>query len=166
MGVMDKMKDAGSRKVTDRAQVLADIALQLSRISDALAACAEEERSLDTESLRATRKTLKATQKTLTDLAWQLEEESVGQETTDIADGETVRLRQAVLENLYRRGPALFPELAAATLSLPDEIRPVLQAMEREGLVQIQALRGWETVSLTARGREAVRNAQGGTALR
>lgn len=133
--------------------MLADIALQLSRISNALAACAAEESSIDTESL-------KVTQKTLSDLAWRLEVESVGQETTDMADGETVRLRQAVLENLHRRGPALFPELAAATLSLPDEIRPVLQAMEREGLVEIQTLRGWEMVSLTPRGRDAVRNTE------
>lgn len=82
-------------------------------------------------------------------------EEAGGQKT---ADEETASLRKAVLENLHRRGPTLLPELAAATLSLPDEIRPVLQAMEEEGLVEIQTVRGWDVVSLTARGRNAIRS--------
>lgn len=136
----------GSKGTADTVRLLADVARELSRISGALAARAEEN-SPEAESL-------KASQNALADLARQLEGETADEET---ADQETVRLRQAVLENLHRRGPALFPELAAATLSLPDEIRPVLQAMEREGLVEIQTLRGWEMISLTARGREAVR---------
>ncbi len=82
-------------------------------------------------------------------------EETRGQET---ADQKMTRLRKAILENLHRRGPTLLPELAAATLSLPDEIRPVLQAMEEEGLVEIQTTRGWAVVSLTTRGRDAIRN--------
>lgn len=152
MGVMDKMKAGSSREVTDTAQVLADIARELNRISRALAACAEEN-SPEAESL-------KASQSMLANLARQLEEEALGQETTGRAEQETARLRKAVLENLHRRGPALFPELAAATLSLPDEVRPVVQAMEQEGLVEIQTLRGWEMVSLTARGRAALRNTE------
>lgn len=64
------------------------------------------------------------------------------------------RLRREILDALKRGGPALFPELAAATLSLPDEIQPVLQDMVRDGLVEIQNLRGWKRVSLTARGRQ------------
>jgi len=138
--------------MADTARALADIARELSRISRALAVRAEEN-SPEAESL-------KASQSTLANLARQLEEEALGQERADLADQETARLRRAVLENLHRRGPALFPELAAATLSLPDEIRPVLQAMAREGLVEIQTLRGWEMVSLTARGRDAVRNTE------
>lgn len=146
------MKTANPQETTHTVQAaLADIARELSRISAALAARAGEN-SPEAESL-------KASQNALANLAQQLEEGALNQETTHPAAQETTRLRKAVLENLYRRGPALFPELAAATLSLPDEIRPVLQAMEQEGLVQIQVLRGWETVSLTARGREAIRNA-------
>ncbi|MBC7226572.1 MAG: hypothetical protein H5T61_05005 [Thermoflexales bacterium] len=141
----------GSKRTADTVRLLADVARELSRISSALAACAGEN-SPEAESL-------KASQSALVDLARQLEEEAVGEETAGLKDQETARLRQAVLENLHRRGPALFPELAAATLSLPDEIRPVLQAMEQEGLVEIQTLRGWELVSLTARGRDAIRSA-------
>jgi hypothetical protein len=149
---MDEMKARNARGVTNRAQVLADIARELNRLSRALAACAEEN-SPAAESLRAS-------QSALANLVHELEEEALGRETTGSAERETARLRQAVLENLHRRGPVLFPELAAATLSLPDEIRPVLQAMAREGLVEIQTLRGWEMVSLTARGRNAVRHTE------
>ena len=147
---MDEMKAESSRKVTVTAQVLADIARELNRISRALAACVEEN-SPEAESL-------KASQSALANLARQLEEGTSGQETTHLEEQETALLRKAVLENLHRRGPALFPELAAATLSLPDEIRPVLQAMQREGLVEIQTLRGWEMVSLTERGLDAARH--------
>lgn len=153
------MKTVNPQETTHTIQAtLADIARELSRISAALAARVGDD-SPEAE-------TLKASQNVLANLAHQLEEGTLGQETPQPEKQETARLRKAVLENLYRRGPALFPELAAATLSLPDEIRPVLQAMEQEGLVEIQALRGWETVSLTAQGRAALRNAQGGTALR
>ncbi|MCS7179199.1 MAG: hypothetical protein RML46_10620 [Anaerolineae bacterium] len=136
--------------LSQTARALADIARELSRLSQVLAACAEES-SPEAESL-------KAAQQTLTDLAGQLEEQTTDQEASGQGEQETARLRKAVLENLHRRGPALFPELAAATLSLPDEIRPVLWAMQQEGLVDIQTVRGWEMVFLTARGRDAVRN--------
>jgi hypothetical protein len=70
------------------------------------------------------------------------------------------KLRREILDTLRRVGPALFPEPAAATLSLPEEIRPVLQAMEREGLVEIRTLRGWQLVSLTDRGRREAGSAR------
>lgn len=42
------------------------------------------------------------------------------------------------LDALARGGPALPIELAAATLSLPEEVQPALEAMDREGLIQIR----------------------------
>ncbi len=150
---MDEMKAGSSREATNTAQILADIARELNRISRALAAYVEENPS-EAEGLKASRSALASAARKLE----QLEKEALSRETTESAERETARLRKAVLENLHRRGPALFPELAAATLSLPDEIRPVLQAMQREGLVEIQTLRGWEMVSLTKRGRDTVRH--------
>ncbi len=136
------------KRIADTVRLLADVARELSRISGILASRAEEN-SPEAEKL-------KASQEALANLARQLEEETRDKET---ADRETTRLRQVILENLHRRGPALFPELAAATLSLPDEIRPVLQEMKQEGLVEIKTLRGWDVVFLTARGRDAIRSA-------
>ncbi|MCX8068379.1 MAG: hypothetical protein N3B68_11350 [Anaerolineae bacterium] len=149
---MDENRAGETRERVDTARLLAEVVRDLNRISQVLAACVLEN-SPEAEGLRAT-------QNTLADLAQRLETGAAGQSQGSArpTDQETVRLRKAVLENLHRRGPALFPELAAATLSLPDEIRPVLRAMEQEGLVEIQKVRGWETIFLTARGREAARN--------
>lgn len=172
-----------ARKSADRSQVLADIARQLRRLSIALEAYAREDspgvtehvevgRSLLVDAARWLEEEALALKKVDEKTARRLEEKALAPEEVDEetaqrleeealapeeVDEETVRLRKAVLKSLHQRGPALFPELAAVTLSLPDEIRPVLQAMEREGLVEIQRVQGWETVSLTARGRDAVR---------
>jgi predicted transcriptional regulator len=133
-----EMPTGSSGEITSAAQALADIARQLSRLSSALAAYAKG----DTPEAEA----LTASQQALDRIARKLEESPT--------EAEAQRLRREVLHTLLRNGPALFPELAAATLSLPDEIRPVLQAMEQEGLVEIQTVRGWQRVALTARGRE------------
>ncbi len=135
---------------TDVAQLLADVVRDLNRISRFLAAYVQEN-SPEADDLKATREALGS-------LARRLDEEAIGWRTAQAEKGETARLRQAVLENLHRRGPALVHELAAATLSLPDEIRPILQEIQQEGLVEIQNVRGWDTVSLTARGLSALRN--------
>jgi len=118
---------------------LAEIARELGRLTEALAARTQ---GSEAEALQETREALNR-------LAQQLENRPADEEEARRAS----RLQKAVLEALRRGGPALFPELAAATLSLPDEIRPVLQEMEREGLVEIRTLRGWQLVSLTDRGR-------------
>jgi len=74
-------------------------------------------------------------------------------ESQEIAD--TARALADIARELSRLSSAL-----AATLSLPDEIRPVLQAMEREGLVEIRTLKGWQLVSLTDRGRREAGSAR------
>jgi DNA-binding GntR family transcriptional regulator len=125
--------------MADTARALADIARELSRLSSALAACAKGNPA-DVEVLTSSQEALDRISRQLDD--W----------TTSSTSGQE-KLRQEILDTLRRDGPALFPELAAATLSLPDEIRPVLQAMEREGLVEIRTMRGWQLVSLTDRGR-------------
>ncbi len=62
-------------------------------------------------------------------------------------------LRQEILENLLRKGPALPIELAAATLSLPEEIQPVLEGMVKEGLIEIRETGRGRLVTLTLQGR-------------
>jgi len=136
---MGVMKAAESQEMADTARALANIARELSRLSSALAACAKGN--------PAEVKALASSQEALDRISRQLDDW-----TTSGTAGQE-KLRQEILDTLRRDGPALFPELAAATLSLPDEIRPVLQAMEREGLVEIRTLRGWQLVSLTDRGR-------------
>ena len=76
------------------------------------------------------------------------------QETGAAAQAEELaRLRREILENLLRKGPALPIELAAATLSLPEEVQPVLEEMEREGLIAIEELESGRLITITARGR-------------
>ncbi len=125
------------------ARSLTEIARELGRLSEALADCAR----------RGDTRTLRETPEALARLSHGSEERP-SREAADAEARRMARLRQAVLEALRRGGPTLFPELAAATLSLPDEIRPVLQTMEQEGLVEIRTLRGWQLVALTARGRQ------------
>ncbi len=133
-----EMQTGNSGEITGAAQALADIARQLSQLSNTLAAYAKGN-SPEAEALTTSQHALDRITRAL--------EESP-------ARAEAQRLRREVLNTLLRNGPALFPELAAATLSLPDEIRPVVQAMEQEGLVEIQTVRGWQRVALTARGRQ------------
>lgn len=66
---------------------------------------------------------------------------------------QTALLRQEILENLLRKGPALPIELAAATLSLPEEIQPVLERMVKEGLIEIRETGRGRLVTLTLQGR-------------
>lgn len=66
-------------------------------------------------------------------------------------------LRQEILYNLLQKGPALPIELAAATLSLPEEIQPVLDMMQKEGVIEIRETGRGRLVTLTARGRDEAR---------
>ncbi len=136
---MGVMRTVNSQEMADTARALADIARELGRISGALAARVKGN--------PAEAEALASSQEALDRISRQLDEWP-----TSGTPGEE-RLRREILDTLRRSGPALFPELAAATLSLPDEIRPVLQEMEREGLVEIRTMRGWPLVSLTERGR-------------
>ena len=128
--------------LSETARALSEIAEQLQRVSSALAASVEGE-STEAEALGAS-------QEALADVARRLENWQAQEHTS--AD-----LREKLLNVLARGGPALPIELAAATLSLPEEIRPVLVAMEKEGLVNIREVKGGQLVTLTARGRSATR---------
>ncbi len=94
---------------------------------------------------------LKSSQEKLENISRELKQ---AKGTAETGSPRSEQLRRDILRVLRRGGPALFTELAAVTLSLPDEIRPVLQTMEREGLVEIRTLHGWQQVVLTARGRQ------------
>ena len=67
------------------------------------------------------------------------------------------RLRREVLTVLYHRGAMLPIELAAATLSMPEELQPVLEELERDGLVEIHEGRPGYWVDLTPKGRALVK---------
>lgn len=124
----------------DVVQTLDEISRQLSRI------VANYRSVPQAEALRSSQEKLESVSRELRNPR--------AKETAETKGRSPERLRREILGALQRGGPALFPELAAVTLSLPDEIRPVLQDMERDGLVEIQTLRGWQRVSLTARGRQ------------
>lgn len=120
---------------------LAEIARELERLGTALAECAR----------RGDARTLREVQKASAQLSQRLGELHNRGATEARRTG---RLRRAVLEALRRGGPALPIELAAVTLSLPDEIQPVLQEMERDGLIEFRDVRGGRLVALTGRGRQ------------
>ena len=60
-------------------------------------------------------------------------------------------LREAVLQALERRSPLLPIELAAVTLSLPEEIQPVLEELEEEGVITIHTGPRGKWVTLASR---------------
>lgn len=62
-------------------------------------------------------------------------------------------LRQAILRELLRGGPALPMELAASVFAFVEDIQPVLAELERHGLVQIRRVAGADVIELTAQGR-------------
>lgn len=128
------------------AQALSRIARELSQVSCALAA--------DAGSDAAEPESRPTPQETATALSSHPSDHLHLQETPH---GQTARLRKEILEALMRRGPALPIELAATTLSLPEEIQPVLKEMDREGLIQIRVVQGGQLVTLTAKGRLEVR---------
>jgi len=70
---------------------------------------------------------------------------------------ERNRLRTAILTELLRGGPALPMELAAAILAFVEDIQPVLEELEREGLIHIRRVAGADVIELTSRGREEAR---------
>ncbi len=127
---------------SESAPTLAEIARELERLGAALAECAR----------RGDPRTLREVQEAQAQLSQRLGELQ-NRGTTDEAR-RTARLRRAVLEALRRGGPALPIELAAVTLSLPDEIQPVLQEMERDGLIEFRNVQGGRLVNLTDRGRQ------------
>jgi len=148
LGTEPVNRESHSLDLAGTAQALAEIARQLSQFSNALAACVKND--------SAEAETLAASQEALARLSQQLENWQV-QETAAYAQAQrAAHLRKAVLDALFRGGPALPIELAAVTLSLPDEIRPVLDEMKREELIEIRNVRGGQLVSLTARGRQEV----------
>ena len=101
--------------------------------------------------------TVRETERALGDIASQLAhtEQAVKAAQERQATQEQQRdLRRAVLRALYRRGAMLPIEVAAATLSMPEEIRPVLQELAQEGLIEIHEGRRGRWISLTAYGHE------------
>ncbi len=141
---MRETSKAPERPLTEAAQVLSRIAEELSRVSTRLAAQAEDN-SPEAELLGESQKTLTALSEKLGQ--WETRE-------GDTAAKQTAQLRHRILQDLLRRGPALPIELAAATLSLPEEIQPVLQDLAREELIEIREVRGGHLVALTVRGRQ------------
>lgn len=130
----------------DTARALAAIAQELSRITATLAACVEPNSS--------SAEKLKASGAALARISQQLENWGAQQ----IEGHRRARLRKSVLDVLRRGGPAFLVELAAATLSLPEEIRPVLEEMREEGLIEFRNIPGGQMIALTARGyQEGIR---------
>jgi predicted transcriptional regulator len=72
-------------------------------------------------------------------------------------------LRKSILIELLRRGRAFPVELAAATFTFVENIQPVLEDLEKEGLVRIRQVAGvgMEVIELTPKGRDAIRHAGG-----
>jgi hypothetical protein len=132
-------------QLTEAAQALSRIAEELSRVSSRLAARAEE--GSDEAEL------LGESQKVLTSLSQELGEWDAPKKGTTAHTARTAQLRHRILQDLLRRGPALPIELAAATLSLPEEIQPILQDLTQEDLIEIREVKGGRLVTLTARGR-------------
>lgn len=136
-------------QLAEAVQALSRIARELSLVSSRLAAHVEE----DSEEAELLGKSQKALTSLSRDLGkWESQEKNV------VAAGRTTQLRHRILQDLLRRGPALPIELAAATLSLPEEIQPVLQDLAKEDLIEIREVKGGRLVTLTAKGRrEATR---------
>lgn len=84
-----------------------------------------------------------------------LEEQQEAEAREARATRERVDLRRSIMSAL-RRGPALPVELAAVTLHLPEEIRPVLDELREEELVAIRDAGGGQLVTLTAKGRRTL----------
>ncbi len=148
---MSVMRTAGSSNppLADTARALSQIAKQLSEISRVLSTRVEDG-SPEAEVLNKSGEKLAHISRDLEDLQAQ---NAGGVTEVD----EPVQLRKQILDNLLRKGPALPIELAAATLSLPEEIRPVLDRMEQEGLIDVQDIGGGRLVSITAKGRAEAR---------
>ncbi len=136
------------KSVEEAIQALSDIVKKLSEVSSALlVACAEGQ---DQQ-----RETLDASQKALTHLSQRLEDWEAREGPKPAEEVQRAeRLRKGILASLLRRGPALPVELAAATLSLPEEVQSILIAMDEEGLVEIREVRGGQLVTLTPKGRQ------------
>ena len=118
---------------SDDTQPLSTIVKQLSEISRQLATAAEGDK----------REALEQSGLALEQVSQQLQQER-----------ERALLRRDILMALRQRGPALPIELAAETLSLPEEIAPLLEQMEREGVIAVREIRGGQLVTLTSKGRQ------------
>ena len=66
------------------------------------------------------------------------------------------RLKHEVLQELLRGGPAMPMELAAALLITPSELRPIVDELEKQGLIEVQNLEEGALIRLTRRGKEAL----------
>ncbi len=135
-----KMPNPSEEMLSETAQALSEIARKLATHST--------DNDAEARSLEESREALLRLSQKLEN--WRAQEEK--------SATETVRLRQKILDALARGGPALPIELAAATLSLPEEVQPVLEELERDDLIQIRGVKGGQLVSLTARGRMEVRH--------
>ncbi len=138
----------GDPALTEAAQSLSKIARELGELSHTLATQASSD-SPEAERLGASQEELAALAQRLDD--WHTQEAAFQAQVVDDA-----RLRKRVL-NALLKGPALPIELAAATLSLPEEIRPVLDRLEDEGLI---ATRGGRLLTLTGAGRRVARRSR------
>ncbi|NOX61347.1 MAG: hypothetical protein GXP42_05300 [Chloroflexi bacterium] len=126
----------------DAARDLSEIAHRLGEISRALAATAEGEH----------KNALMESEEALAQLSQEMKalQQEKGAERN--RKEETERLRREILAALRRGGPALPIELAAATLSLPEEVNPVLEDMAEEGLIAIGHVLGGHWITLRRTG--------------
>ena len=133
---------ASEPQLAEAAQALSRIAEELSRVSSRLATRVEED-SAEAELLGESHEALETLSQELG--KWQVHDAAAAK--------RAVQLRRRILQDLLHRGPALPIELAAATLSLPEEIQPVLQDLAQEDLIEIREVKGGRLVALTARGK-------------
>jgi hypothetical protein len=144
----DRVRTPEPESVAEAVQALSEIAKQLSEVSSTLLAACREGQGPPAEALSASQEALAHLSQRLDD--W----EAQGKAKAAAESQRTARLRKEILGSLLRRGPAFPVELAAATLSVPEEVRSVLDEMDREGLIEIREVKGGQLVALTAKGRQ------------
>ncbi len=128
-------------------QALRALAQQLEALSTRLAQLPEGERGAAEAQI---------VQETAAQLRTLLGPGAVEQATLERA-AASEHLKQAVLQELARGGPAMPLELAAALLVSPAELRPVVDELEKQGLVEVQNLKEGALIRLTRRGKEALK---------
>jgi DNA-binding MarR family transcriptional regulator len=72
---------------------------------------------------------------------------------------------ELLLQALLKKGPALPVELAARTLSFPDEVSASIRALADRGLVEIEPLArgrlGGKIIYLSEKGKQHLNNLEG-----
>ncbi|HDN80207.1 MAG TPA: hypothetical protein ENG33_07070 [Chloroflexi bacterium] len=151
MSEMEMLSQAGDRNTqVNVADALLQIAQQLTQIAQTLNSQGSAPR--EAQQLEESAQKLKAVSQRVADSA-----EQTRQAAAETHERE--RLRMAILQELLR-GAALPVELAAVTLSLPEEIQPVLEDLEREEMITIQSIQGGHLIRLTPLGRVEARRLQ------